>query len=153
MDLQQHKIALEKKGFSILPKLFSNEEISQILNCIENAEQSGDSFLNTGDLFAIRQLLKNVPELRNLLFNRKLEELLKVLSESELFLTKAIYFDKPSESNWFVAYHQDLSISVDKKADLANFSNWTYKKGQYGVQPPINIGKHDNDSNSLGRDA
>jgi ectoine hydroxylase-related dioxygenase (phytanoyl-CoA dioxygenase family) len=32
-----------------------------------------------------------------------------------------------------------LSISVDKKVDLENYINWTFKKGQYGVQPPIEI--------------
>ena len=95
--------------------------------------------MKTEHLFAIRQLIKNVPELSDLLFNKKLTELISDLSESEYFLTKAIYFDKPSESNWFVAYHQDLSISVDKKADLENYVNWTFKKGQYGVQPPIEI--------------
>src|SRR5690606_13134007 len=66
-------------------------------------------------------------------------ELISDLSESEYFLTKAIYFDKPSESNWFVAYHQDLSISVDQKTELENYTNWTFKKGQYGVQPPLEI--------------
>ncbi len=90
-------------------------------------------------MFAIRQLIKNVPELSTLLFHKKLTELLADLSKSEYFLTKAIYFDKPSESNWFVGYHQDLSISVDKKVALENYSNWTFKKGQFGVQPPLAI--------------
>ncbi|WP_438711257.1 phytanoyl-CoA dioxygenase family protein [Aquimarina muelleri] len=90
-------------------------------------------------MFAIRQLIKNIPELTDLLFNKKLAHLISEFYESEYFLTKAIYFDKPSTSNWFVAYHQDLSISVDKKADVVNYKNWTYKKGQYGVHPPIKI--------------
>ena len=110
------------------------------MSCIENAEQKESSFLKTKDLFAICQLLKNIPELTELVFNRKLTELISELSESDCyFLTKAIYFDKPSASNWFVAYHQDLSISVDKRADVEGCVNWTFKKGQYGVQPPIEI--------------
>ncbi len=139
MNYARNKIELEENGFSVLSDLYSDNEISRILACIENAEQDGNSFMKTKDLFAIRQLIKNVPELSDLLFNKKLNELIAELSESEYFLTKAIYFDKPSESNWFVAYHQDLSISVDKKADLENYVNWTFKKGQHGVQPPIEI--------------
>ncbi len=139
MNYSKNKVELEKNGFSILTDLYSDNEIMEILACIENAEQDGNSFMKTKDLFAIRQLIKNVPELSDLLFNKKLTELIFNLSESEYFLTKAIYFDKPSESNWFVAYHQDLSISVDKRADLENYVNWTFKKGQYGVQPPIEI--------------
>lgn len=137
MNYEKNKIELEENGFSVLADLYSDEEISGILACIENAAQEGNSFMKTKDLFAIRQLIKNVPELTDLLFNEKLTELISDLSESEYFLTKAIYFDKPSESNWFVAYHQDLSISVDQKTELENYTNWTFKKGQYGVQPPI----------------
>ncbi len=139
MNYEKNKIELEENGYSVLADLYSDNEISQILACIENAEQDGNSFMKTKDLFAIRQLIKNVPELSDLLFNKKLTELISNLSESEYFLTKAIYFDKPSKSNWFVAYHQDLSITVDKKADLENYVNWTFKKGQHGVQPPIKI--------------
>ena len=139
MNYEKNKIELEENGFPILADLYSDKEISGILACIENAEQGGNSIMKTKDLFAIRQLIKNVPELSHLLFNEKLIELISDLSECEYFLTKAIYFDKPSESNWFVAYHQDLSISVDQKTELENYSNWTFKKGQYGVQPPIKI--------------
>ncbi|MCL7765457.1 phytanoyl-CoA dioxygenase family protein [Polaribacter sp. Z014] len=139
MNYARNKIELEGNGFSVLTDLYSENEINRILACIENTEQDGNSFMKTKDLFAIRQLIKNVPELSNLLFNKKLTELISELSVSEYFLTKAIYFDKTSESNWFVAYHQDLSISVDKKADLKNYVNWTFKKGQNGVQPPIKI--------------
>ena len=139
MNYAKNKIELEENGYSVLSDLYSNNEINEILSCIENAGQEGNSFMKTKDLFAIRQLIKNVPELTNLLFNKKLANLISDLSESEYFLTKAIYFDKPSESNWFVAYHQDLSISVDKKADLENYVNWTFKKKQHGVQPPIEI--------------
>ncbi|MEM9547168.1 MAG: phytanoyl-CoA dioxygenase family protein [Bacteroidota bacterium] len=139
MNYQKNKIELEDNGYSVLSDLYTDDEISQILVCIENVEQDGKSFMKTKDLFAIRQLLKNVPELPDLLFNEKLTELISDFSGSKYFLTKAIYFDKPSQSNWFVAYHQDLSISVDKKVDLENYVNWTFKKGQYGVQPPIEI--------------
>ncbi len=139
MNYDRNKIELEENGFSVLAALYSDNEISGILACIENAEQFGNSFVKTKDVFAIRQLIKNIPELSNLLFNKNLTALISDLSASEYFLTKAIYFDKPSTSNWFVPYHQDLSISVNKKAELENYENWTFKKGQNGVQPPIKI--------------
>ncbi|MFK7899488.1 MAG: phytanoyl-CoA dioxygenase family protein [Cyclobacteriaceae bacterium] len=139
MDFIKNKIELQENGYSVLADVYSDHEISQILTCIESAEDDGKSFMKTTDLFAIRQLIKSIPELKGLLFNKRLTKLLSDFSESDYFLTKAIYFDKPSESNWFVAYHQDLSISVDQKVDLKDYSNWTFKKGQYGVQPPIHI--------------
>ncbi|ADF52510.1 MAG: phytanoyl-CoA dioxygenase [Zunongwangia sp.] len=139
MRYTKEKIELEENGYSVLSNLYSEKEISKMLSCIENAEQDESSFMKTKDLFAIRQLIKNVPLLPDLLFNEKMTKLISELYQSQCFLTKAIYFDKPSKSNWFVAYHQDLSISVDKKADLEQYVNWTFKKGQFGVQPPIAI--------------
>lgn len=58
---------------------------------------------------------------------------------SNFFIAKSIYFDKPPESNWFVAYHQDLTISVDKKVVLENYKHWTIKQNQFAVQPPVAV--------------
>ncbi|MEW7279032.1 phytanoyl-CoA dioxygenase family protein [Aquimarina sp. 2201CG1-2-11] len=139
MNYTRNKTTLEENGYAIVNNLYSNTEIDQIIDCIAQGEQETSSFHKTKDLFAIRQLMKNIPELSGLLFNQKLITLIDSFSTSDYFLTKAIYFDKPSMSNWFVAYHQDLSISVDQKTDLDNYKNWTFKKGQYGVQPPLHI--------------
>ena len=54
-------------------------------------------------------------------------------------MVKSIYFDKPGASNWFVAYHQDLMISVDQKAAVPGFGPWSVKGNQYAVQPPLPI--------------
>jgi hypothetical protein len=53
------------------------------------------------------------------------------------FVVKSIYFDKPETSNWYVPYHPDLTISVDKKMEIKNFGPWTTKSNQFAVQPPI----------------
>ena len=52
---------------------------------------------------------------------------------------KSIYFDKPETSNWYVAYHQDLTISVNEKKVIPNFGPWTTKQNQFAVQPPTDI--------------
>lgn len=134
-----NKNQLNKLGYSILENVFSAKEINQIIYCIENSKNEGNSILKTEDLFAIRQLLNEIPELKKLIFTEKMVSLIENLSDSSYFLTKAIYFDKPIKSNWFVAYHQDLSISVDNKVKLKHYKNWTFKKGQYGVIPPLSI--------------
>ncbi|AXT61617.1 phytanoyl-CoA dioxygenase [Aquimarina sp. AD10] len=139
MDYTLNKKALEENGYSIIKSLYTESEIDQIATCIKHSQKKEESFLRTKDLFAIRQLNNVVPRLRELLFNVKLTNLLSELFDTKYFLTKAIYFDKPSTSNWFVGYHQDLSISVNKKIDIPGYTNWTFKRGQYGVQPPIEI--------------
>lgn len=139
MNWSRNKKELEENGYTVLSDLYSNTELDQIIRCIGNSERNGSSFLKSKELFAIRQLVKNIPELADLLFNQNMLALITEFAGPEYFLTKAIYFDKPKESNWFVSYHQDLSISVDKKVDCLGYANWTVKKGQFGVQPPIQI--------------
>ena len=67
MRYTKEKIELEENGYSVLSNLYSEKEISKMLSCIENAEQDESSFMKTKDLFAIRQLIKNVPLLPDLL--------------------------------------------------------------------------------------
>ncbi len=137
--MQKYQAELAEKGFSIIPNIFSEKAILGIIHCIETANSNSSSFLKTKDLFAIRQLLKHIPELQPLIFTEKFKNVLVGLSGKDYFLTKAIYFDKPKESNWFVSCHQDLSISVSNRKEIADYQNWTSKLGQIGVQPPTEI--------------
>jgi hypothetical protein len=139
MNYSNQKNELETNGFSFINNIYSEIEINQILNCLEIAKLDGDSVVNTQDIFSIRQLLIIIPGLEPLLFNSKFKYLVNELFKSNCFLTKGIYFNKPKESNWFVGYHQDLSISVKTKTVLNDYINWTFKKGRYGVQPPNQI--------------
>ncbi|KXX67075.1 phytanoyl-CoA dioxygenase family protein [Flammeovirga sp. SJP92] len=137
MNFTKNKDELEKQGYSLVNGLYTEQEIKDIVNCLEASDASGS--VRTKDVFAIRQLINHIPELKGLLLNKNLLKLIGTFSNTNYFLSKAIYFDKPSDSNWFVAYHQDLSITVDQKLELNGYSNWTYKKGQYGVQPPLHV--------------
>lgn len=136
---KEHISNFKNDGFAVLNTIYSDAEVAAISSCIEKASAERKLAENSKHLFAIRQVIAKIPELKSLLFTEKFHELLTSIFEEDCFLTKAIYFDKPSESNWFVAYHQDLSISVDRKQDVSNYKNWTFKKEQYGVQPPIDI--------------
>ena len=139
MKYKRSKIELEQLGYATLDTLYSNVEIENIISCLKKTKNIGTSFLKTKNLFAIRQLLNVIPELKGLLFNQNIIKLLSCLFDDTYFLTKALYFDKPNESNWFVSYHQDLSITVDTKIELDEYRNWTFKHEQFGVQPPIKI--------------
>jgi len=139
MNLQQHKNTIADKGFSVISNVFSTEEIEKISEAIQNTDTSKDTFRKSEDLFAIRQFLKEIPAFKDLIFNENLKTIIKEIFGENYFVVKSIYFDKPEKSNWYVAYHQDLTISVDKKVDLENFGPWTTKQNQFAVQPPLDI--------------
>jgi len=138
-DILKYKNKVADDGFAIFKNIYSPEEIEEILTTINSVDTSSETFRKSSDLFAIRQFLKEVPDSKNLIFNSKLKSLISDLFGDDYFVVKSIFFDKPETSNWYVSYHQDLTISVNKKIDLKNFGPWTIKQNQFAVQPPINI--------------
>ncbi|MGI4883367.1 MAG: phytanoyl-CoA dioxygenase family protein [Janthinobacterium lividum] len=130
---------LQESGFIILPQLFSQSELAALLHCIEGAPAASANFRRSQDVFAIRNLLGEIPALRALLDTAAMRELLSELFPAGCHLTKAIYFDKPAGSNWLVAWHQDLMVNVDRRVDLPGFGPWTAKAGWVAVQPPVEI--------------
>ena len=136
---QTQKTEIKENGFTTVDNIYTEKEIAQILWTIDQTNQTKETFRKSADLFAIRQFLKEIPEIRNLVFNKKLNNVIGQIFGKNYFVVKSIYFDKPETSNWYVAYHQDLTISVDKKVELANFGPWTTKQNQFAVQPPIHI--------------
>jgi ectoine hydroxylase-related dioxygenase (phytanoyl-CoA dioxygenase family) len=130
---------LTKNGFTILENLYTQEEIELIQRAIEQADNSDSVFRKTENLFAIRQFFKAVPNAFDLVMNEKLKSIVCNLFGDDFFVVKSIYFDKPQQSNWFVAYHQDLTISVDRKLSLEGFGPWTVKQNQFAVQPPVEM--------------
>ncbi|SIS77559.1 Phytanoyl-CoA dioxygenase (PhyH) [Chryseobacterium ureilyticum] len=138
-NLETYKSHIEKYGFSVINKVFSDEEVGRIINVLDHIDTSRDNFRKSEDLFAIRQFLKEIPEIKDFIFNDNIKEVVKNIFGEKYFVVKSIYFDKPETSNWYVAYHQDLTISVDKKLELSGFGPWTTKQNQFAVQPPLNV--------------
>lgn len=136
---QESKAELEQKGFSTINSVYGQEEIDSIIKLIDSQNSSSPTFRKSEDLFAIRQFIKELPEIKPLVFNEKLNSIIKSIAGEDYFIVKSIYFDKPEKSNWFVAYHQDLTISVDKKENIEGFGSWTSKHNQFAVQPPLEI--------------
>ncbi|SHF14334.1 phytanoyl-CoA dioxygenase family protein [Chryseobacterium takakiae] len=139
MNLDHHKNAIQENGFTVINNVFSEQEIRKIGEIIQNIDTSKETFRKSDDLFAIRQFLKEIPQVRELVFNENIKDIITEIFGEKYIVVKSIYFDKPEKSNWYVAYHQDLTISVDKKADISGFGPWTTKQNQFAVQPPIEI--------------
>jgi ectoine hydroxylase-related dioxygenase (phytanoyl-CoA dioxygenase family) len=133
MDKEQ----MDSKGYTVMEGVYTPEEVNALGERITQADSSSPAFRKHNDLFAVRQFLKAVPSIRESVFNARLRALIADHFGADYFVVKSIYFDKPEHSNWFVAWHQDLTISVDKKINLDGFGPWTTKQDQFAVQPPL----------------
>ena len=56
-----------------------------------------------------------------------------------MFPVRAILFDKTDTTNWSLAWHQDRTINVRARIDVAGFGPWTIKAGLIHVAPPFAI--------------
>ena len=127
---------VECDGFAVIDEVFTDEQIDLLISYIELADTVKPTFRKTTDLFAIRQVFNEIPAAIDKVFTDNLKDIVTNILGDKYFVVKSIYFDKPGNSNWFVSYHQDLTISVDKKLDLPGFGPWTTKQNQFAVQPP-----------------
>lgn len=131
--------SFSEKGYAITTPLFSNDEVQAMVDVIASANQSSPTFRRSADLFAVRRFLLEVPEVQAIVLKKELLQLVESIGGSGYVPVKSIYFDKPPASNWYVAYHQDLTISVDQKKEVEGFGPWTVKPGQFAVQPPLQV--------------
>ncbi len=131
---------LQENGFATLTSIFSISEIAAILSTVEAADTTSVNFRRSQDVFAIRNLLGEIPALREQLLTPTMRQLLAALfPDATPHLTKAIYFDKPAGSNWLVAWHQDVMIAVNRRLNLPGYGPWTTKQGEVAVLPPRQI--------------
>jgi hypothetical protein len=58
---------------------------------------------------------------------------------SDCLPVRAILFDKSSDRNWSLGWHQDRTIAVKRRVDVAGFGPWTIKSGLIHVEPPFQL--------------
>jgi hypothetical protein len=52
---------------------------------------------------------------------------------------RALLFNKTAEANWVVPWHQDRTIAVLDRREVAGFGPWSIKGGMHHVEPPFEI--------------
>ena len=126
---------LVDEGFAVVENVFSANEITLILEEINMLKIQNLNHKKNGELFAIRHFLKESPDLQQLVMSEKLKNILATF-EKPYRLIKSVYFDKPPKANWSVNWHQDLTVSLKNKTEVAGFKNWLPKEDYFSVQPP-----------------
>lgn len=52
---------------------------------------------------------------------------------------RAILFDKTAATNWALGWHQDRTIAVRERLDVAGYGPWSIKAGVHHVEPPFTV--------------
>jgi ectoine hydroxylase-related dioxygenase (phytanoyl-CoA dioxygenase family) len=130
---------LVRDGYAILPHVFGPREVAALTDCVRSATFNSSHVMRSVATYAIRNALTEVPCLRRVLADPGLHSIVRETLGDGAFVTKNIWFEKPHGGNWFVGWHQDISISVRERREVPGYSKWTAKHGVIGVVPPVAI--------------
>lgn len=86
----------------------------------------------------VRNLIGH-PTVAALLSHDRLGEYLWSMIGRELVAVKATLFDKTGESNWRAQWHQDRTIAVKDRLDVAGYGPWSTKAGSLHVEAPQEV--------------
>lgn len=127
---------IERDGFALVPQLLNDESCVHLIEALEPpASTCGDS---SRRVFARRDALQ-VLAVREICQSGPLHDLMRALLGENARPVRGILFDKTPEANWKVPWHQDLTIAVQEKYEMENFTAWSIKDGVPHVQPPLQV--------------
>jgi len=129
---------VEKNGFAIREGVLSRQNAAELVATLNKIAQS-DSVRKRGGVFAVRNLLDESLDARNLAISDSLRVLIEPVLGKYFFPVRGILFDKIPEANWKVPWHQDLTIAVRKRVEVDGFGPWSTKSDVLHVQPPAFI--------------
>jgi ectoine hydroxylase-related dioxygenase (phytanoyl-CoA dioxygenase family) len=117
---------IERDGFAIVPSCLDNETVERLCSHVDDIAHG------------IRNLLA-LPVVRELAASAPVRTMAETVLGKNCFAVKGTFFNKTRESNWKVAWHQDLTIMVRERREVQGFGPWTVKAGIAHVQPPAEV--------------
>lgn len=138
MQIQYQGIDLptfRRDGFALIANPFTSDEIENLTEAIENFRKANSNPLLPG----IRNLLRDCAFVKDFATCTKAFHLAKSLIGENAKPVRSILFDKTPATNWYVTWHQDVSIAVAERVNVENYGPWSVKEDVIHVQPPKEI--------------
>ena len=120
----------ERDGFLLLKAVMKEEQLALLEASIRELNSGGPG---------VRHLLQRSKAVQDTATSAVLLDIAKQYLGPDARPVKAIAFDKTPESNWYVTWHQDLTIAVKEKIELPGFGPWSVKDEMPHVQPPAEV--------------
>lgn len=121
---------LAERGFQRVPQVVPSECRAELLAEADRLAKNEPEAAH-----GIRDLLSKSPLVRSALR----EAWLRRLVPPEHICVRGILFDKTAAANWLVAWHQDLTICVQRQVEVPGYGPWSVKHDVPHVQPPMEL--------------
>ncbi|MEJ2692264.1 MAG: phytanoyl-CoA dioxygenase family protein [Candidatus Thiodiazotropha sp.] len=118
-----------KNGCHLLPRAFDSEQVSILRDELSVFEGKISSY-------GVRDLMCKVPYIKHIASSPPLMDIAKEILGENARPVRSVFFDKLPEANWNVAWHQDTSIALKARHEIAGFGLWSKKQGIVHAEPP-----------------
>ncbi len=129
---------VQTDGYAIVEDVLSRQQVDDLLHALECIGDTG-SVRKRGGIFAVRNLLDESAEVRELAGSDAIRALVEPILGAHFFPVRGILFDKIPDANWKVPWHQDVIIAVRERVEAEGFGPWSMKADVLHVQPPAAI--------------
>ena len=126
------RYSVDTDGFSMVENFLPEQEVADLVNFVEQ------NLSANGHRGGVRNLL-DFPRMRNLAKSRAMLTAVGAILGSGVRVVRGILFDKTEVANWKVPWHQDVTIAVNQKVEVAGYGPWSVKAGILHVQPPASV--------------
>ncbi|MEZ6064098.1 MAG: phytanoyl-CoA dioxygenase family protein, partial [Planctomycetaceae bacterium] len=129
-------------GFAVVDSVLDAGTVAYFGRLVDDARsksRSAEAVTNSSGTYGLRNLTDVIPEVADLVRHPQVCRLVTDIAGDGAFMVRATLFDKTPGANWGVFWHQDLSIAVASRHDVAGFTSWTRKAGVDCTQPPVAI--------------
>src|SRR5689334_19438691 len=127
MELVSFQQAIATSGWAITAPVFDATVIAKLRASIAPVAKAGRG--------GARNLLDE-PHIAALAADPALRQLASAILGETCFAVRALFFDKTPDANWKVVWHQDLTVTAQRRVDVTGYGPWTEKAGVPHVQPP-----------------
>ena len=127
---------IERDGYVVIADALDDALISELTRTT-SAVTNGNGVCDRGGVYAIRNLLKLAPDVKNALRASKVRDVVESVLGRRAMLVRGLYLDKTPRANWAVAWHQDATITVKARGTATGFGPWSTKAGvEHVIAPP-----------------
>ncbi|MEZ6097040.1 MAG: phytanoyl-CoA dioxygenase family protein [Pirellulaceae bacterium] len=132
--LKQSLEQINLTGFAIVRDAINGDRLRELCDACQRIfvdpalSQSAKS--KSGHVYAARNLIHSIPLVQTIGFDGELGHLLTGVLGEAYGLVRVLYFDKPPDRTWSLAWHRDQAIAVRQHlADSGHLSRPTVKAG------------------------
>jgi ectoine hydroxylase-related dioxygenase (phytanoyl-CoA dioxygenase family) len=130
---------IDARGFKVISGVLDSTMVERTIAELDRVPRTNATRERRGSYFGIRNLLSVAPYFYELANSRSIRSVVQSLIGKQARAVRGIFFDKTPEANWKVPWHQDLTIAVKQRKEVAGFNSWTRKAGTIHVQPPTPV--------------